>query len=130
MKMTIAMNLRMITYLVITSSYINHVNGINSQKLMRCNSAPDLRALNNSTEYMTLGLVCSAGVAGVAGVGSYSSAIGSIGTKDTIGITTLTNEYSKNTNIIPYNKYKSIIFNRYKRSIYLRSKEKYTLSEK
>lgn len=127
MKMTIAMNLRMITYLVITSSYINHANGINSQKLMRCNSAPDLRALNNSTEYMTLGLVCSAGVAGAA---SYSGVIGSIGTKDTIGITTLTNEYSKNTNIIPYNKYKSIIFNRYKRSIYLRSKEKYTLSEK
>ena len=124
MKMTIAMNLRMITYLVITSSYINHANGINRQKLMRCNSAPDLRALNNSTEYMTLGLVCSAGAAGVGG------AIGSIGTKDTIGITTLTNEYSKNTNIIPYNKYKSIIFNRYKRSIYLRSKEKYTLSEK
>jgi hypothetical protein len=97
--MTIAMNLRMITYLVITLSYINHTNGINRQQLMRCNSAPDLRALNNST-------------------------------KDTIGITTLTNEYSKNTNIIPYNKYKSIIFNRYKRSIYLRSKEKYTLSEK
>lgn len=130
MKMTIAMNLRMITYLAITSSYINHANGINSQKLMRCNSAPDLRALNNSTEYMTLGLVCSAGVAGATGVASYSGAIGSIGTKDTIGITTLTNEYSKNTNIIPYNKYKSIIFNRYKRSIYLRSKEKYTLSEK
>lgn len=124
MKMSIAMNLRMITYLVITSSYINHANGINRQKLMRCNSAPDLRALNNSTEYMTLGLVCSAGAA------SYSGVIGSIGTKDTIGITTLTNEYSKNTNIIPYNKYKSIIFNRYKRSIYLRSKEKYTLSEK
>lgn len=32
-----------------------------------------------------------------------------------------------NKNLVPYNKYKSIIFNRYRRNIYLRSKEKYTL---
>lgn len=32
-----------------------------------------------------------------------------------------------NKNMVPYSKYKAIIFNRYRRNIYLRSKEKYTL---
>ena len=32
-----------------------------------------------------------------------------------------------NKNLVPYSKYKAIIFNRYRRNIYLRSKEKYTL---
>lgn len=90
------MNLRLITYLAIISSYIN-CSHINKQLLIKCNSAPDLRALHNTTIYMS---AISTGV--------------------------VINE----NKIIPYNKYKSLIFNRYKRNIYLRSKEKYTFSEK
>jgi hypothetical protein len=93
------MNFKLITYLVITSSYINYMRAINTHShtnrrpLLRCNSAPDITALYNTT--------------------AYTSVITASATKD----------------IIPYNKYKSIIFNRYKRNIYLRSKEKYTLDE-
>ena len=57
--------------------------------MIRCKSAPDLRALYNDTIYMSIN--------------------------------------DNNKNLVPYNKYKSIIFNRYRRNIYLRSKEKYTL---
>ena len=91
------MNFKLITYLVISSSYINYMRAINTHShtnirpLLRCNSAPDITALYNTTIYTS---VVTA-------------------TKD----------------IIPYNKYKSIVFNRYKRNIYLRSKEKYTFDE-
>lgn len=103
------MNLKLITYLAITSGYINCSQGgwSNSQQLTRCNSAPDLRALCNTTVYL-----------------SASGASGS-------GASSLVPELVKDNNkIIPYSKYKSLVFNRYKRNIYLRSKEKYTFAEK
>lgn len=61
---------------------------------MRCNSAPNLIALYNTTDY------------------------------------TATYTATYDNKVMPYNKYKSLIFNRYKRNIYLRSKEKYTFAEK
>lgn len=94
------MNFKLITYLVITSSYINYMRAFNTHShtnkrpLLRCNSAPDITALYNTTV--------------------YTSVVSASATND----------------IIPYNKYKSLIFDRYKRNIYLRSKEKYTFDEK
>lgn len=82
---------------------------------MRCNSAPDLKALYNTTYYMSASAASAANAASVSGAASVSNAA-ALGTKE--------------NNIIPSSKYKSIIFNRYKRNIYLRSKEKYTLGEK
>ena len=110
---------------MITSGYINYSRAtqhsqkpINKRPLMRCNSAPDLNALYNTTYYMSASAANAAGAGSVASASSIASASGAaaLGTKE--------------NNIIPYNKYKSIIFNRYKRNIYLRSKEKYTLGEK
>jgi hypothetical protein len=94
--------IRYISYLVITSGYINYARAtpanaathINKRPLMRCNSAPNLIALYNTTDY------------------------------------TATYTASNDNKIMPYNKYKSLVFNRYKRNIYLRSKEKYTFAEK
>jgi hypothetical protein len=47
------MNLKLITYLTITSSYINYTNGINSHinknSILKCKSAPDLRIPYNET---------------------------------------------------------------------------------
>jgi hypothetical protein len=97
--------IRCISYLVITSGYINYARAtpanaatqgthINKRPLLRCNSAPNLIALYNTTDY------------------------------------TATYTASNDNKITPYNKYKSLIFNRYKRNIYLRSKEKYTFAEK
>lgn len=96
------MNLKLITYLAITSGYINCSQGgwSNRQQLTRCNSAPDLRALCNTTVYLSDSLVPEL-------------------VKD-----------NNNNRMIPYSKYKSLVFNRYKRNIYLRSKEKYTFAEK
>lgn len=108
------MNLRLITYLAITSGYINCSQGgwSNRQQLTRCNSAPDLRALCNTTVYL------SAGAGGLGGLGG-------------LGGSSLVPELVKDNNkMIPYSKYKSLVFNRYKRNIYLRSKEKYTFAEK
>jgi hypothetical protein len=95
--------IRYISYLVITSGYINYAGAtqgsyINKRPLLRCNSAPDLTAVYNTT-------VCAA-----AYTATYMS--------------------SNDNKIMPYNKYKSLVFNRYKRNIYLRSKEKYTFAEK
>lgn len=106
------MNLKLITYLAITSGYINCSQGgwSNRQQLTRCNSAPDLRALCNTTVYLS-----ASGASGSGGSGAAS----------------LVPELVKDNNkIIPYSKYKSLVFNRYKRNIYLRSKEKYTFAEK
>lgn len=102
------MNLKLITYLAITSGYINCSQGgwSNRQQLTRCNSAPDLRALCNTTVYLS-----------ASGAGA-SSLVPEL-VKD-----------NKNNRMIPYSKYKSLVFNRYKRNIYLRSKEKYTFAEK
>ena len=111
------MNLKLITYLAITSGYINcshrsmattaaatATTAATSSPLIRSNSAPDLRALCNTTLYL-----------------SASAS----------GATLLVPELVKDNNkIIPYSKYKSLVFNRYKRNIYLRSKEKYTFAEK
>ena len=94
--------IKYISYLVITSGYINYTQAtqhsqhsqqtshINKRLLMRCNSSPNLTALYNMTNHMV----------------------------------------SNDNQITPYNKYKSIVFNRYKRNVYLRSKEKYTFAEK
>lgn len=111
---------------MITSGYINYSRAtqhspINKRPLMRCNSAPDLNALYNTTYYMSASAANAAGAAGAGSVASASS-IASASGAAALG--------TKENNIIPYNKYKSIIFNRYKRNIYLRSKEKYTLGEK
>lgn len=114
------MNLRLITYLAITSGYINCSQGgwsnrqqltrSNRQQLTRCNSAPDLRALCNTTVYLS--------ASGSSGFGGAADA-------------SLVPELVKDNNkMIPYSKYKSLVFNRYKRNIYLRSKEKYTFAEK
>jgi hypothetical protein len=102
------MNLKLITYLAITSGYINCSQGgwSNRQQLTRCNSAPDLRALCNTTVYLS-----------ASGAGA-SSLVPEL-VKD-----------NNNNRMIPYSKYKSLVFNRYKRNIYLRSKEKYTFAEK
>ena len=115
--------IRYISYLVITSGYINYSRAaqhshINKRPLMRCNSAPDLKALYNTTYYMSASAANAASAAGAGSVSSIASVAGAaaLGTKE--------------NNIIPSSKYKSIIFNRYKRNIYLRSKEKYTLGEK
>jgi hypothetical protein len=45
--------IRYISYLVITSGYINYARAtnINKRPLMRCNSAPNLIALYNTTDY-------------------------------------------------------------------------------
>jgi hypothetical protein len=97
--------IRYISYLVITSGYINYAGAtqgsqhsqgsyISKRPLMRSISSPNLTALYNTTAYTA----------------TYMS--------------------SNDNKIMPYNKYKSIIFNRYKRSMYLRSKEKYTFAEK
>ena len=103
------MNLKLITYLAITSGYINCSQGgwSNRQQLTRCNSAPDLRALCNTTVYLS------------ASGGSGASSLVPELVKD-----------NNNNRMIPYSKYKSLVFNRYKRNIYLRSKEKYTFAEK
>jgi hypothetical protein len=45
------MNIKCIAYLAIASNYINSAIGVNKQTISRCNSAPDLRALYNSTSY-------------------------------------------------------------------------------
>jgi hypothetical protein len=110
---------------MITSGYINYARAtqhspqkpINKRPLMRCNSAPDLKALYNTTYYMSASAASAANAASASGTSSVSGAasVASV---------------SKENNIIPSSKYKSIIFNRYKRNIYLRSKEKYTLGEK
>jgi len=46
-----------ITYIVIATNYIDYVDGINSRTnkppILRCNSAPDLRLLFNTTSYTT-----------------------------------------------------------------------------
>ena len=118
--------IRYVSYLIITSGYINYsradpshsqaspASPINKRPLMRCNSAPDLNALYNTTYYM-----------------SASAASGVSDAKPTKPANAASvASVSKENNIIPSNKYKSIIFNRYKRNIYLRSKEKYTLGEK
>lgn len=102
------MNLKLITYLAITSGYINCSQGgwSNRQQLTRCNSAPDLRALCNTTVYL-----------------SASGSGGSVLVPELV-------KDNNNNRMIPYSKYKSLVFNRYKRNIYLRSKEKYTFAEK
>ncbi len=110
---------------MITSGYINYSRAtqhspINKRPLMRCNSAPDLNALYNTTYYMS---ASAANAAGAASAGSVSNAASVANAASVVSA-------SKENNIIPSNKYKSIIFNRYKRNIYLRSKEKYTLGEK
>ena len=114
---------------MITSGYINYSRAdsshsphspINKRPLMRCNSAPDLKALYNTTYYMS---ASAANAASASGTGSVSSIASVAGAASVVSA-------SKENNIIPSNKYKSIIFNRYKRNIYLRSKEKYTLGEK
>jgi len=47
----------LITYIVIATNYIDYVDGINSRTnkppILRCNSAPDLRLLFNTTSYTT-----------------------------------------------------------------------------
>ena len=108
---------------MITSGYINYSRAtqhspINKRPLMRCNSAPDLNALYNTTYYMSASAANAASASGVSGAASAS------------GVAANAASVSKENNIIPSSKYKSIIFNRYKRNIYLRSKEKYTLGEK
>jgi hypothetical protein len=94
--------IRYISYLVITSGYINYAGATQGSyikpPLMRSISSPDLTAVYNTT-------VCAA-----AYTATYMS--------------------SNDNKIMPYNKYKSLVFNRYKRNIYLRSKEKYTFAEK
>jgi hypothetical protein len=114
---------------MITSGYINYSRAaqhshINKRPLMRCNSAPDLKALYNTTYYMSASAANAAGASGAASVSNAASiaSIASASSAAALG--------TKEKNIIPSSKYKSIIFNRYKRNIYLRSKEKYTLGEK
>jgi hypothetical protein len=104
---------KLITYLAITSGYINCSQGgwSNRQQLTRCNSAPDLRALCNTTVYLS-----ASGFGGAAGASLVPQLV-----KD---------NNNNNNRMIPYSKYKSLVFNRYKRNIYLRSKEKYTFAEK
>jgi len=49
------MNLKVITYLTIMSSYINYSNGINhinnKFRILKCKSAPDLKMIYNDTAY-------------------------------------------------------------------------------
>jgi len=49
------MNSRFIAYLVITLNYRNYTNGINSHidkvSIFKCNSAPELRMLQNTSFY-------------------------------------------------------------------------------
>uniref|UniRef100_A0A6C0K6C7 Uncharacterized protein n=1 Tax=viral metagenome TaxID=1070528 RepID=A0A6C0K6C7_9ZZZZ len=121
--------IRYILYIMITSGYINYARAdpshsqkpINKRPLMRCNSAPDLNALYNTTYYMSASAASGVSDAKPANAASVSNV------PSVSGVAALGN---KENNIIPSNKYKSIIFNRYKRNIYLRSKEKYTLGEK
>ena len=47
------MNIKCIAYLAIASNTINSAIGINKQTISRCNSAPDLRLLCNTTMYAT-----------------------------------------------------------------------------
>jgi uncharacterized membrane protein len=46
----------LITYIVIATNYIDYADGINSRTnkppILRCNSAPDLRLLFNTTSYI------------------------------------------------------------------------------
>ena len=97
------MNIKVIAYLAIASNYVNSTNGVNSRMskhaISRCNSAPDLRVLYNTTAMATATTYTTAS--------AYST-------------------YKDANNIMSYEQYKSIIYNKYKRNIYLRSKEKYT----
>lgn len=93
------MNLKLITYLTITSSYINYSNGINSHSnklgIFKCKSAPDLRILYNESSY---------------------------------NLHTANNNL-KNINVLSCDDYKKNFYNKYKRNLYLRAKEKYTFGD-
>lgn len=97
------MNLKLITYLTITSSYINFSNGINSHSnklsIFKCKSAPDLRILYNESSY------------------------------NLHTITATANNNLKNINILSCDDYKKNFYNKYKRNSYLRAKEKYTFGD-
>ena len=48
------MNLKLITFVAITSGYIIYTDGINSHNkfsILKCKSTPDLRSLYNDTSY-------------------------------------------------------------------------------
>lgn len=97
------MNLKLITYLTITSSYINYSNGINSHSnkfgIFKCKSAPDLRIQYNESSY------------------------------NLYTITAATNNNLNKINIISCDDYKKNFYNKHKRNSYLRSKEKYTFGD-
>ena len=97
------MNLKLITYLTITSSYINYSNGINSHSnkfgIFKCKSAPDLRIQYNESSYN----LCK--------------------------ITAVANNNLNKINIISCDDYKKNFYNKHKRNSYLRTKEKYTFCD-
>ena len=97
------MNLKLITYLTITSSYINYSNGINSHSnklgIFKCKSAPDLRLMNNESS------------------------------SNLYTITAAANNNLRKINIISCDDYKKNFYNKNKRNLYLRSKEKYTFDD-
>jgi hypothetical protein len=97
------MNLKLITFLAITSIYINLSNGINLHynkvRIFKCKSSPELRMLYNESSYKL-----------------YTIAESVNNNLDKIYIIS-SDEYKKNVN------------NKYKRNLYLRSKEKYTFGD-
>lgn len=97
------MNLKLITYLTITSSYINYSNGINSHGnkfgIFKCKSAPDLRVQYNESAFNLYTITANA------------------------------NNNLNKINIISCDDYKKIFYNKYKRNSYLRSKEKYSFGD-
>jgi hypothetical protein len=94
--------IRYISYLVITSGYHNYARATQHSQHSHINKRPLMRSIS------------APNLTALYNTTSHTA--------------TYTATYDNK--IMPYNKYKSLVFNRYKRNIYLRSKEKYTFAEK